>query len=221
MAIPKFLKGSVLVFDTETADLGDHIIEIGFSLFQDGKMVKEWGTLVKPLILINPEASAVHKIYDKDVEDQPTFAEVAWWIKNQLSIYDIHCAYNYDYDRDVLEKEFARVNMKFPLKPMVDPFILFKKWHKYNRGKRLGNAAQVYGISLVGAHRAMNDATATGSILFKMAAVKTTFPNSIKKYISTQRKWIEEQHLDFYSYRKKMGQELPTPPNFSYYEVEV
>jgi DNA polymerase-3 subunit epsilon len=219
MSIPQYLKGSVLVYDTETADLHSDVIEIGFSLFQNTKLVKEWGTFVRPTIPINPEASAVHKIYDRDVEDAPTFAEIAWWVMNILTIYDVHCAYNYDYDRKVLEREFAKLNLQFPVKPMIDPFILFKKWNKYNKGKKLIDAAAKYGIPYAGAHRAMNDSTVTGRVLFKMAAVKTAFPKTLDKFITTQRQWIEEQHLDFSAYRQSRGQELPTPPNFLFYEV--
>lgn len=221
MSIPSYLKGSVLVYDTETADLGKDVVEVGFSLFQDAKLVREWGTFVRPTIPINPEASAVHKIYDRDVEDFPTFAEIAWWVWNTLNSYPVHCAYNYDYDRAVFEMEFQRLGMSFPVKPMLDPFILFKKWNKYNKGKRLIDAAAKYGIPYAGAHRAMNDATVTGRVLMKMAATKTTFPKTLDKYITLQRQWIEEQHLDFATYRKSRGQEPPTPPNFTFYEVQL
>jgi len=97
--------------------------------------------------------------------------------------------------------------------------ILFKKWNKFNKGKRLIDAAEKYGIPYVGAHRAMNDATVTGRLLFKIAATKPAFPKTLDKFIETQRQWIEEQFIDFSNYRKSRGQELPTPPNFSYYEV--
>lgn len=219
MAIPGFLKNYVLVYDTETAKLGDHIIEIGFSLFKDAELVKEWGMLVRPIVSIDPDASKVHHIYDRDVEGCPPFKDLIPMVFNILNTYNVHCAYNYDYDRKVLETEFERYGAKFPIKPMVDPMILFKKWNKYNKGKRLIDAAAKYGIPYVGAHRAMNDATVTGRLLFKMAAVKPTFPNTEEKFIKSQRQWIEEQHIDFSNYRKSRGQEPPTPPNFQYYEV--
>jgi len=219
MPTPDFLKKYVLVFDTETARLGDHIIELGFSLFKDMELVREWGMFVKPTVQIDPDASKVHHIYDKDVENSPTFKDIAPMVQNVLNTYGIHCAYNYDYDRKVLEQEFQRCGIKFPLKPMVDPMILFKKWNKFNKGKRLIDAAEKYGIPYVGAHRAMNDATVTGRLLFKIAATKPAFPKTLDKFIETQRQWIEEQFIDFSNYRKSRGQELPTPPNFSYYEV--
>ena len=129
MATPDYLKNAVLAFDTETAVLGDHVCEIGFSLFKDGACIKEWGTFVKPIVQIDPEAQKVHNITAMDLQDSPTFKDIAWWVYNTLAMGTIHIAYNYDYDRSVLGKEFARVGMKFPVRPMIDPLIYFKKWN--------------------------------------------------------------------------------------------
>jgi len=127
-------------------------------------------------------------------------------------------AYNYDYDRTVLTKEFGRLGRPFPVRPMIDPFILFKKWNKYNKGKKLTDAAAKYGIQYVGAHRACNDATACGKVLIKMAATRMDFPKSIDKYVIDQRKLVEEQFVDFYEYLQKVGRDLPTPPHYKHYE---
>lgn len=221
MAIPKELHKDVLVFDTETATLGDHVCEIGFSLFRDGQLIREWGTFIKPTIPIEAEASNVHHIYDSDVDEAPSFADVAWYIYNILNSADVHVAYNYQYDRKVLQNEFSRVNMNFPIRPMVDPFIFYKQYHKYNKGKTLVKAAEFYGIQYVGAHRAMNDSTVTGHLLFKMAATKTNFPKTLKGLISKQRQWIELQYLDFSKWLASKGEPPPDEPTYEYYEVQV
>jgi DNA polymerase III alpha subunit (gram-positive type) len=184
-------------------------------------LVYEWGTLVKPIIPITPDVSEIHHIFDKDVDDMPTFKDIAFLVHNYLSAANVHIAYNYEYDRGVLEAEFARANMKFPVKPMVDPLILFKKWHKFNKGKTLIKAAEKYGIKYVGAHRAVNDATVTGKVLFKMAATNTGFPKDIKDLVNKQRKWLEEQHLDFSAYLQGKGQAAPRTPAYHYYEVNI
>jgi DNA polymerase III epsilon subunit-like protein len=217
--IPQYLKGYLAIFDTETAVLGDHVCEIGFSIFKGAKLVHEWNTFVKPLVPIDPEASAVHKIVDGDVADSPTFAEVAGWVLGNLASADVHVAYNYEYDRKVLENEFGRIGLKFPLRPMVDPFILFKQWHKFNKGKTLIKAAEKYGIPYVGAHRAVNDATVTGKILMKMAATKTTFPKTIQNLLEKQRKWVEEQYIDLNNYMISQGRGEIDKPNYEYFEV--
>lgn len=221
MTIPNYLKGTVVVFDTETAQMHDHICEIGFSIFKNAELAYEVGTLVKPIIPITPESEAVHKISNLDVDDQPSFQQVAMWCYNILNIADFHCAYNYEYDRNVLEKEFNRYGIKFPLKPMIDPMVFFRKWFKYNKGKKLIDAAQRYGIEYIGAHRATNDATVTGRILFKMAATRTDFPKTAQKLITIQRKLLQTQHEDLSNYFKKIGKDLPDTPRYDYFEVPL
>jgi DNA polymerase III epsilon subunit-like protein len=225
VAIPKELMGDVLVFDTETAHdfklahQGKYACEIGFSLFRSGRPLQEHGTFVKPPIPIDPEASSVHNIYDRDVENAPSFKHIAWWFWNILNSVDVHVAYNYEFDRLVLEDEFKRLGMTFPLKPMIDPFIFFKQYHKYHKGKKLIDAAGEYGIPFIGAHRAVNDATVTGKLLFRMAAVKTTFPKTLKSLIPKQRQMVEAQFVDLANYFKKVGRSDPTPPDYRCYEL--
>jgi len=220
MAIPDFLRQTILVFDTETAQLHDHICEVGFSMFKNMQLEQEIGALIKPVIPIDPGAEAVHKISDRDVEDQPPFKQMAMWCYNILNSADIHCAYNYDYDRLVFENEFARYGLKFPVKPMIDPMIFFKKWNKFNKGKRLTDAAQRYGIEHIGAHRATNDSTVTGKLLFKMAATRTDFPKSTNKLLEVQRKLIQDQYEDYLGYCQRANKKIPEPPNYSFYEVK-
>jgi DNA polymerase-3 subunit epsilon len=219
MSIPKEFQGDVLSFDTETAVLGDHICEIGFSLFRNGELQYEWGTLIKPIVAFDPESCKVHNIYDKDVVDSPTFKDIAWHIYNILNSADIHLAYNYGYDRGVLENEYKRLQMQLPVKPMVDPFIFFKQYHKYNKGKTLIKAAEKYGIEYVGAHRAVNDATIAGKVLFKMAATKNNFPKNLPILIKKQRQWVEYQYKDLCNYFAKVGKPEPDKPNYSYFEL--
>ncbi|KKM04806.1 hypothetical protein LCGC14_1760530 [marine sediment metagenome] len=219
MGIPKELLFDVLALDTETAVLGDHACEIGFSLFRKGELVYEWGTLIKPVVPIEPEASVVNHIYDRDVENSPLFKDIAWHIYNILNSADIHLAYNYEYDRCVLENEFKRVGIKFPLKPMVDPFIFYKQYHKYSKGKTLIKAAGMYGIEYIGAHRAVNDATIAARVMFKMAATKSKFPKDLAALIKNQRLWVELQFKDLRDYFITQGRPEPDEPNYSYFEI--
>lgn len=217
--IPKELNGDVISFDTETAVLGDHVCEVGFSLFRNAELVREWGTLIKPIVPFDPKSSEINKIYESDVSDSPTFKDISWHVYNILNSTDIHIAYNYGYDRGVLENEFTRLGMKFPLKPMVDPFIFFKQYHKFNKGKTLIHATEALGIKYVGAHRAVNDATVTGKVLFKMAATKADFPKDLNTTIKKQREWIEFQYKDLAAYFSKSGRPKPDEPNYRFYEL--
>jgi len=218
MAIPDFLKGEVVSFDTETAQLGDHIIEIGLSIFRNAELVYEWGTYVKPTVPIDLKATEVNHITERDVEDSPTFVDICPILMNYLRAADVFIAYNYDYDCGVLNNELTRLGIPYPKKPIVDPFILFKMYHKYNKGKTLIKAAEKYGVQYIGAHRAVNDATVTGRVLFKMAATKPDFPKDLITYMKKQRQLVEEQYNDLNSYFIKVGKGSIDPPNYSCYE---
>ena len=218
MTIPKFLLGDILAIDTETGVLGDHVVEFGMSLFRNAELVYEWGTYVKPMIPIDPACSEIHHIYDRDVEDYPTFCDIAPIILNYLKSADILMAYNYDYDRGVLGQEFARLGIEWPHKPAIDPFIWYKLWHKYSKGKTLVKAAETYGVKYVGAHKAYVDATVTGRVLLKMAATKSAFPKSLADCLKKQRHLIEEQFIDLNAYFISIGKPPIQPPRYEFYE---
>jgi len=216
--IPGYLNQDVLCIDTETSVLGDHVCEVGFTLFRNCEPMSSWNSFIKPTIPIDPEATNVHHIKDTDVEDSPSFKDLSWFIYNHMNSADLWCMYNADYDIGVLKREFARLDMKLPKKYVVDPFILFKKYAKFNKGKKLINAAEKYGIQYVGAHRAGNDAAVTGRVLFKMAATRTDFPKTLNDYIKKQRKWCEEQFEDLQAYFLKVGKGPIDKPNYAFYE---
>jgi ATP-dependent DNA helicase DinG len=216
--IPPYLLGDVLCFDTETALLGDRVCEIGFTLFRNARVVHSWSMYLNPTIPIDPEASKIHNIYDKDVDSSPTFKDVAWCIYNNLSAADIYVAYNYEYDRSVIGKEFERVGIKWPIRPMIDPFILFKHKHKFNKGKTLINAAEKYGIPYVGAHRANNDALVTGNLIIKMFATQNGLPKTLNDLLKKQRVWVEEQYIDLNNYFISKGKPPIDKPNLAFFE---
>jgi DNA polymerase III epsilon subunit-like protein len=218
MAIPSYLMGDVLCLDTETAILGDRVCEIGLSQFRNGQLAYEWGMLVNPGIPIESGASEVHKIYDSDVENAPRFHEIGWAVYNAINAADVVVAYNYEYDRKVLGEEFKRMDAEWPARPAVDPFILFKQYNKYNKGKTLIKAAEKYGISYVGAHRACNDATVAGKVLIKMAATKTNFPKTLEAMLKKQRQWVELQYIDFSKYRESKGLDPIDKPDYALFE---
>jgi len=219
--IPDILRKDVICIDTETAVLGDHVCEVGISLFKNAELVHEWSTLVKPIVPLDPKSSEIHKIYEKDLVDAPSFSDIAFVVYNYLLSADVVVAYNYEYDRIVLGNEFQRVGWSWPAKPMIDPMVLFKQYHKFNKGKTLIKAAEKYGVKYIGAHRACNDATVTGKILFKMAATRPDFPKNIQDMIRKQRQWLEAQHLDFSSYLIGKGKEPPNPPQYQLFEINM
>ncbi|MDA7701114.1 DNA polymerase III subunit epsilon [Gammaproteobacteria bacterium] len=71
-----------IILDTETTGLevrqGHRMIEIGAVVLNDRKKSEEhFHTYLNPSRLIDAEASEVHGIFNKDLEDKPSFDEIA------------------------------------------------------------------------------------------------------------------------------------------------
>ena len=69
---------AVLDLETTGRTVGvDRIVEIGVLKVTPDGQESQLQTLVNPEVRIPREATAIHGIGDKDVEDKPTFKEVA------------------------------------------------------------------------------------------------------------------------------------------------
>ena len=106
-------------FDLETTGTTvglDRIVEIGvLKVTPDGQEL-QLQTRVNPEIRIPREATAVHGISDKDVEDKPTFDKVAPMVARFLEGCDF-AGYNVlHFDLPMLEAEFRRVGVPFDVK---------------------------------------------------------------------------------------------------------
>jgi DNA polymerase-3 subunit epsilon len=165
----------LVCIDTETTGRdpeADSIVEIGCVIWQGGDVVERKSWLVNPGRPIPKEASDVHGIKDEDVKDAPTFAAVVPEVL-ELAAGCVPVAYNAEYDRKVLGAEIARANVAL-LKPppclrrgveWVDPLVWARELQKSERSRSLSEVCERLGISLEGAHRAVNDAEATLRVL--------------------------------------------------------
>jgi DNA polymerase III epsilon subunit-like protein len=104
----------IVVFDTETTDLYGYIVSYALVEYDmiDKKITNETYELINPKAKINPEAFAVHKISDKDVENKPTFSEISDKFLDILLNADLIVGHNILYDFGVLKRELERI--KYP-----------------------------------------------------------------------------------------------------------
>ncbi len=161
------LERPLVFFDLETTGVNfqtDRIVEIAVvKVMPDGsRQVKT--RRVNPEMPIPPEASAVHGIYDKDVENEPTFKDIS---KN-LYIYLENCdlaGYNLiKFDVPMLVAEFKRVGLDFDVssRRIIDAFVIFRKMFP----RTLTGAYRYYcDKDLEGAHGAEADTLATLEVL--------------------------------------------------------
>ena len=151
---------SYVLFDLETTGISanyDEVIEISAVKVRGGKIIDEFSTLVNPGRTIPYGASAVNHIYDEMVADAPEFEEVLplflAFIGNDILVGHNIAAF----DMKFLYRDFEKYMGLILPNDFVDTLrlakIVFPDW----KHRRLGDLANYYGISTVGAHRALTD----------------------------------------------------------------
>lgn len=126
------LERNLLIFDTETHDLGPphrlHIVELGFILlYPDGREPKVWQSLFKPPKPITAGATGVHGITNDDVADAPRFIDVAQNLGHGFKDCD-YCGYNVKFDVDVFKAEmtWCQQPWSYDGAKLVDPLKLWQ-----------------------------------------------------------------------------------------------
>lgn len=165
------LKKPIAFFDLETTgtDIGkDRIVEIAIVKIQpDGQVTmmpaqsgKENRLLVNPGVPIPIEASLVHGIYDADVKDAPTFADLAPKLFKFLFECDLGGFNSNRFDIPLLAEEFLRAGIDFSIegRNLIDVQVIFHMMEQRN----LKAAYKFFcGKDLDDAHEALPDTLAT------------------------------------------------------------
>lgn len=153
--------------DLETTGINvskDRIVEISIlKLMEDGqKHVKT--RRINPEMPIPKEASEVHGIYDEDVQDEPTFKQLAKSLYIFIDGCDLGGFNSNRFDIPLLEEEFLRAGIAFDSRERksVDVQNIFHKMEQ----RTLEAAYKFYcGQTLEDAHSAEADITATYEVL--------------------------------------------------------
>jgi len=165
-------------FDVETTGLDPHtarVIEVAVvKITSTGELVGEWSTL------IDAETSDlgrtdIHGISHDLLVGAPTFREVAGDLMVELSG-SIPVAHNARFDIGFVKAEWERVGLGAIDLCAIDTVPLAKG---LGLPGSLGNLSRALGVDLNGAHRALDDSRALGSvlsILLKRGAVPDESP---------------------------------------------
>lgn len=189
---------NIVVFDVETTGVSptdDRIIELGTARFERGELVETWGTLLYPDREIPEEASQIHGITTADVASAPRFFEsLPQLLRVTRDAWP--CAYNADFDKRFWGMELSRIAgidlsglsipMFEPKYPWVDPVVWSRHKNGIWKGNKLVQSCERYGITIESAHRATDDATATGKLLFAMARAGDIPPYTISELVRRQ-----------------------------------
>lgn len=171
----------ICFFDLETTGINvskDRIVEIAIlKVYPSGeKESRTW--LVNPEMPIPPETTAIHGITNEDVEDKPTFKELAPQVVQMIEGSDIAGFNSNRFDIPLLAEELLRVGQDLDLKKCrpIDVQVIFHKMEPRN----LSAAYKFYcDKDLINAHSAEADTLATYEILKAQIAKYEELENSI------------------------------------------
>ncbi len=161
------LKNPLTFFDLETTGtniVNDRIVEISVVKVMPGGETITKTTRINPTIPIPEEVSLIHGIYDKDIQDAPTFKNIAKSLAKFLEGSDLAGFNILKFDVPVLVEEFLRAGVEFDVskRKLIDAQRIFHMMEK----RTLSAAYKFYcDKELTDAHSAEADTLATLAVL--------------------------------------------------------
>lgn len=179
-----------IAFDVETTGLNpitDRIVELGAVIFQDGKVVKSFSSLVNSEVPLSQSASDVNHITNDMLLSAPLEKEIypslIEFFGEALYGKIVMCAHNAKFDFDFLSNTLSRLGYNANIK-YVDTLSLARKHLRGLENYKQCSVEAHFGLTNSASHRAVSDAENCGHILFRLL----DFANSS---IETERKQIE------------------------------
>ena len=160
------------VFDLETTGFNpnkmDKITEIAICKVKNRQIIDEYTTFINPERHIPKEVQELTHITDEMIKDAPTIEEVLPEILDFMDGCTL-VAHNSDFDIGFLNYFVEKEGLKDKFKnPIIDTLMIAKELYPAFPNKKLGTIAEELGISLEGAHRAINDTRATAKVFIRM-----------------------------------------------------
>ncbi|MCY3716282.1 MAG: exonuclease domain-containing protein [Chloroflexi bacterium] len=168
--------GDYIAFDLETTGLNpdrDAIIEIGAARFHQGEVVERYQTLVNPGKPIPSEITHLTGIDDDDVAAAPRMHTLLPRLRAFFGKTTI-IGHNVSFDVGFMQKHKLLAD-----NPALDTYelaaILLPAASRYN----LGSLASQMGVELKNAHRAYDDAEATGRLYWQLWRKLRSLPSGL------------------------------------------
>lgn len=160
-----------VVLDVETTGLStatDEITELGAVRIENGVEVAQFHTLINPGKAIGQKAVEKTGITDNMVRNMPQIGEV---IERFAKFCEgaVLCAHNAPFDMAFIGRAFREAGIPFD-HPQLDTLPLFRNVYPNLKSHKLGAICKHLKVTLSEAHRANNDARATGLCMLKALA---------------------------------------------------
>jgi len=167
---PEFsMADTYCVFDLETTGFKagvDRITEIAVAKVRNGEIIEEFTTFVNPERPIPKQVQEITHITDDMVENSPKIDEVLPKFL-EFTKGTVLVAHNSSFDLGFITHFAKEQNLKVE-NMAIDTLTISRELYEHYENHKLGTIAENMGISLEGAHRAINDVRATTQIFNQM-----------------------------------------------------
>ncbi|MCD4685790.1 MAG: DEAD/DEAH box helicase, partial [Anaerolineae bacterium] len=159
------MRDVIVVVDLETTGLNqyeDDIIEIGAARMRDGEVLETYGTLVNPGRGVPDRTTAITGIRTEDLIGQPAMRDVLSQVREFIG-HDPVIGHRVDFDLGFLGRYgIGTTNLA------IDTYDLASAMLPTAPRYSLASLTNQLGLELEHAHRALDDAVATGHLYYKL-----------------------------------------------------
>lgn len=163
-------EATFIIFDTETTGkypLDAQLCELAAVKWENGRVVDQFQTLIKPTHLIPPEVINIHHITNEMLVDAPAVGEKIGKFHQLLSS-GIPVAHHVPFDLGFIAPEFEKARLGLPSGPVLCTSLLSRAVITESPNHRMATLVQVLGLDGGQAHRALDDTMACMGLLFKI-----------------------------------------------------
>jgi DNA polymerase-3 subunit epsilon len=156
--------------ETANADMAS-ICQIGVAKYSDGKLIKEWSSLVDPEDYFDFINVDIHGITEEEVEGKPTFPELVSQLSSLLD--GAVCVSHTHFDRVSIARALEKYGLPdFKTTWLDSARVARRAWEEFSwGGYGLANVCDKIGYEFKH-HDALEDAKASGRVL--LAAIERT-----------------------------------------------
>ncbi|MBN1309559.1 MAG: hypothetical protein JXA18_16685 [Chitinispirillaceae bacterium] len=181
ITVPDFV-----ALDVETTGLDfkkDRIIEIGAIKFKEGKVAEEFSTFVNPGLPIPAAITDLTGISETDVAGAPVFAAIADRLLGFIGTLPL-CGHQIEFDASFLREEFKRDGKPAVNNHLLDTALLSRVLLDPRGRFSLKHVCAAVDVKLDGAHRALNDARASGEVALRLVPKLSHLPLAVRRTIA-------------------------------------
>jgi DNA polymerase III epsilon subunit family exonuclease len=195
-----------IAFDVETTGLNaqkDRIIELGAVIFEEGKIIDTFSSLVNPHQAIPYPVTRVNHITNEMLvnapEEKDIYPSFIDFMGNSLSGETIICAHNARFDTSFLKETFNRLGY-YANVHYVDTLALSQHLIRDIEDHKQSTIGEYFHIHNENAHRASSDAEVCGKILWRLMDYSMMDYARRRKRTEKNRLSPEEQAICSYLY---------------------